>query len=409
MIAAYRLQLPLWLGSVEDAYSMPTTTYTLEQLFQGFKDEIGFDEDKVTFIRRLNRQLLDLNITKPAEQLEPIYFSDEFRKYLLPAGFRSPIGLRDNNRFGAVGLLHRLSPGRISQLFCGNGYATQNNGVAQYLEVLHSVNKSNLTQVTACDSLTADGAWTAGAGVANIAVDTITKHQGTGSITFDVTAATATITFIRTNTITIADYTEHCHEGFYLWLATKPTQISVRFGNDASNYYAKTITTQANGEEFSTSLKNEIRIDKNGATETGTVDDAAIDYFAFVLSFSTNPNNSGYKIDDIVLFKPEILTLEYYTKYVAQDAAGAVTAKISESETAAEIPLIFDDYIQTLIDGMSYRYFLKTKPELAEHYRRNYLGTYMPNGALMSGRRFLEMRYPDREQHTRQEILLPSL
>lgn len=388
---------------------MPTTTYTLDQLHQAYKDEIGYDENKVVFIRKLNRLLLEMNLTKPAEQLASIYFSDEFRKYPLPAGFRSPIGLRDPNRYGNVGLLQRLSPGRISQLFRGSNYAISNNGVKQYLEVLHSVNKSDLTRVTACDSLTADGTWTAGTGVANIAVDTITKHQGSGSIGFDVTAATATITFVRKNTLNITEMTEHCHEGFYLWLPTKPTQISVRFGNDASNYYAKTVTTQANGEEFSTSLKNEIRIDKNDAAETGSVDDTAIDYFAFVLSFSTNPNNSGYKIDDLVLFKPEILLLEYYTQYVAQDANGALTAKISESETATEIPLIFDDYIQTVVDGLSWRYFIKTKPELAEYYRRNFLGTYLPNGAIVSGKRFLEMRYPDREQHIRREILLPPL
>ena len=388
---------------------MPTTTYTLEQIYQAYKDEIGFDEDKVIFIRRLNRLLLEMNLTAPAEQLQPIYFSDEFRKYPLPTRFRSPIGLRDPNRYGNVGLLERLSPGRISQLFRGNEYAICNNGVKQYLEVLHSVNKSDLTRVTACDSLTADGAWTAGSGAANLAIDTITKHQGSGSVGFDVTAATATVSFTRTNVIDISGMTEHCNKGFYLWLPTKPTQISVRFGNDASNYYAKTVTTQANGEEFDTALKNEIRIDKNDATETGTVTDTAIDYFAFVLTFASNPNNSGYKIDDLVLFKPEVLTLEYYTHSVAQDANGALAAKISESTDATEVPLIFDDYIQTVVDGLAWRYFIKTKPELAEYYRRNFLGTYLPNSALVSGKRFLEMRYPDREQHIRREILLPPL
>ena len=353
----------------------------------------------------LNRLLIDMKITAPAEIMGNIYYSDKFKKYTLPSDFRSPIGLRDT----AYSLLSRKTPAIVSQYKNGEMYALQNNNGVRYVEIVHSNNKCASAVLTECDSLTADGTWTAGAGVSNIAVDTITKHSGSGSVSFNISGATATITFVKTSVVDVSDYTEHQGAGFYAWLPTAPTQITIKWGNDASNYFSKTVTKQANGEGFSTTDKNEIRALRSEATETGSVNEDNIDYFELVYSFSSSITDTDFLLDYIVMFKPEILKMEYYTSYVAQNSSGTPIQKITESLTSSDLPLVYDEYLHTLLDGLCWRYFQKKDKIIAGNYYSLYVANIAPSGALIGGLRYLSGLYPDRTQKVRNELRLPEL
>ncbi len=385
--------------------------FTLDDLYRDFRDQVGFDfNDKPQFIRRLNTLLVQMGLTKPAERLAYIYFSSEYRKYPLPSDFRSPLGLRAQSKSTRRGLLRRYSPGRVSQMAQGEAYAIQNRAPTQFIDMVHTWHNSQNSVLTECDSLTADGVWTAGSGASSLAINTVDHAKGGGALGWTVTAATSTISFVATTAIDISGYGSHAHNGFLLKLPEVPTQITIRFGTDSSNYYTKTLTTQASGEAFSTTEFNEIRLDKNDATVTGTPTDSSAKYFLLTLSFSGTPSiTTGYLIDRIVLFKPEIMELEYYTKHVAQTTAGVLQATITESESSTDLPLVFDDYRQTIVDGLSMMHFRNIKPELSEVFRRDYIATIAPSGALMSGMRYLNLRYPNREQHEQHEIILPSL
>lgn len=386
-------------------------SFTLDQLYTDFKDHIGFDfNNKNQFIRMLNRLLVQMGLTKPVERLATLYYTTEFRKFLLPSDFRTPIGLRSQSRNTRRGNLRRYSPGRVSQLSQGEAYAIQADGGAQYAEVVHTWHQSQTTLVTECDSLTADGTWTAGAGASTLAIDTVDKASGGGSLGFTVTAATSTVTFDRTVAIDISGYGAHALAGFRIKLPELPTQITLRFGSASGVYYSKSLTTQGNGLPFTTVGYNEIILDKNNATPTGTPTDTAITHVAIILAFSSTPSiTTGYRIDRIILSKPEEMTLEYYTKHVATNSSGTIQSYITESETSTDLPLVFEDYRQTLLDGLAWMHFQNIKPELAEVYRRNYIATIAPSGALMSGLRYLNLRYPNREQHESHEIILPTL
>ena len=385
--------------------------WTLDNLYQDFRDKVGFDfNDKRQFIRLLNRLLTQLGMTKPAERVDYLYFSSEYRKYALPSDFRAPVSLRAQAKNTRRGLLRRYSPARVSQMNQGEAYAIQGRATTQYAEVVHTWHDSQNTVMTECDSLTADGVWTAGSGASALAINTVDHAKGSGALGWTVSAATSTISFVRTNAVDISGYGTHAHNGCLLKLPTVPTQITLRFGTDSSNYYSRPVTAQANGEAFSTAEYNEVRIDKNDATVTGTPTDTSGKYFLVTLTFASAPSiTTGYLIDRIMLFKPEVMAQEYYTKHVAQTSAGVVQATITESASSTDLPLVFDDYRETLLDGLAWMHFQNIKPELAEVYLRNYIAMTAPSGALVSGLRYLHLRYPNREQHEEHQILLPTL
>ena len=374
-------------------------------LYQALKDEFGIVIDTVTFIRMLNRLLSDIRITKPAEVLGKIYYCDKFRKYSLPIYFRDPIGLRD----GSYGLLSRVSPGIMSQYACGEMYALQNNNGVLYSEILHSKFVGSSSIITSCESLTTDGVWTAGSGISSIALNSVTKYEGNYSLGFDITGSQATITFIRTSVIDASSFSEHQGFGGHFWFPTKPSSVVLRWGNDSSNYYSQTLTKQSSGEEFDTTDRDELIVNRNSTTMTGTVDDATIDWFQIEYNFSTSITDTDFLIDYLILFKPEILTLEYYTSCLAKDISGNLLPKITETVNTTDLPLVYDEYLQTILDGLCWRYFLKKDKELAEQYRGMYEGRYAPSGALTGGLRYLLRKYPDRTQYPRQTIRLPAL
>lgn len=390
---------------IDDMLGGETVITTMTRLHQSFNDEVGKNVNILIFIRMLNRLLSDMRITKPAENISKIYFCNKFKKYPLPDGFRDPIGIR----YGDSGLLSRVTPAILSQYQSGEMYALQNNNGKLYTDIIHNNYSGGSVIITNCESLTADGTWTAGSGVSNIALNSNTKHQGNNSVGFDITGTQATITFVRTNVIDASSYTEHQGFGLYQWLPTKPSSVVMRWGNDDSNYYEQTLTTQANGEEFITTDENELRTDRNSATETGSVDNDNIDWFQVEYNFSSTITDTDFLIDYPILFKPDILNLEYYTSYLAKNSDGVLLSIITENADTTDIPFVYDEYLQTILDGLCWRYFLKKDKELADKYRGMYEGRYAPSRALIGGLRYLLLKYPDRTQKVRNVIRLPQL
>jgi hypothetical protein len=383
-----------------------TVISTFSKLYQSFKDEVGVNVDVLMFIRMLNRLLSDIRITKPAEVFSNIYYCNKFRKYALPTYFRDPISLRDS---GHNPPMSRVSPAIMSQYSYGESYALQNNNGVLYAEILHTRFNGVVSSVTTCESLTADGTWMAGAGVSSIALNTTIKKQGNSSVGFNISGSQAIITFTKTNVIDAGDFTEHQGFGGYFWLPTKPSNVILRWGSDSSNYYSQTLTKQSSGEEFDTSDYNELRTDRNSATETGSVDDDNIDWFQIEYNFSASITDTDFLIDDLIMFKPEIMKLEHYTACLAKDANGSLISEITEASDTTDVPLVYDEYLQTILDGLCWRFYLKKDKELANIYYSLYQSRTAPSGALTGGLRYILRKYPDKTQLVRNTIRLPQI
>ena len=385
-------------------------TYSLDELHSAFTTaKVNDPVSKTLFCQRLNLLLLMMRLTKPAERLTNIYFNREFRKYAAPSDFRDPISLRDLTRSHSP-RIHRFSPAFVAQKEFGDMYAVQENSPVRFFDILHSSSLVSQTIFADCDDLTDEGTWASVSNISNIATNTVTKHKGAGSIEFDISgAASAEIKFTRSSVVDVSSYTEHQGIGLYMWLPTAPTQVTIKWGNDASNYFSKTVSAQASGEAFDTADKNEIRVLRSEATPTGSPDPETFDYVAITLTFSASITDTDFLIDHIVMFKPEIMPLEYYSSHVSKTTAGVLQAKITESEESTDLPLVYDDYIPTIFDGLAEMHFSNKDVEMARKFGSDFVSKYAPSGALVGGLRRLALTYPDRTQHERQLPILPRL
>ena len=146
-----------------------------------------------------------------------------------------------------------------------------------------------------------------------VALDEVTFKEGNGSMKVTITASANTATV--TNTSTSRNDDETYKKKYYfrrIYLDAVPTSVTLRYGNDASNYIASAaLTTQFSEQAMKADDWNLFAFDMNGATVTGTLDDTAFDYEAVV--FNTAPTGTYY-IDASYVRSWDLLDYWYYSK-----------------------------------------------------------------------------------------------
>ena len=202
---------------------------------------------------------------------------------------------------------------------------------AQRLLLINSNVNSKTVVVAELDGLGsgATANWAVFGDAENLAKDDADYVKGAGSLKFGISSAggtTAGISNANVNSLDISDYLGGT-SAFFVFArissTTNLTSYTLRFGNSASVYHAKTVTTQADGTAFVAGW-NLLRFDVDSLSDSGTPDDTAITYFAlFMNKDATKVSETDYKFDWLVLKKGEIHYVHYYTKYGWQTSAGA--------------------------------------------------------------------------------------
>lgn len=183
-----------------------------------------------------------------------------------------------------------------------------------------SASISGNVKINGFDSLTGNGTWAASTGGSNVTLDKVYMTAGAGSINFDIAATGGAI---ENSTMTQVDLTDHDEISslfLYVYLPDSSiiTNIILRWGNDTSNYWSKTITAPHFG-----SFKNGwnlCRFDWNGATETGTVAPSTIDYVR--VTVTSTALDTDIRVDELYSRLPSIHEIWYYSKYIFKTTAG---------------------------------------------------------------------------------------
>lgn len=197
--------------------------------------------------------------------------------------------------------------------------------------------------VEGLDSLTANGTWSAAGGATSLAVDTIYKTQGSASLKFNVGASGG---YIENSTFTAVDLTDHDEVSslfvrVYVPTTTGLTNMILRWGNDSSNYWSKTVTAPHFGSSFKTGWQW-VRFDWSSATETGTVAPASIDYLR--LTITTSASATAYRVDEIRSVLPHIYECLYYSRFLFRSSAGTFLETPTATDDTDIINLETDGY-----------------------------------------------------------------
>lgn len=184
------------------------------------------------------------------------------------------------------------------------------------------------------------GAWALFGDAENVEADADNYVEGAGSIKFDISSAGGTTAGIQNTALSSFDVTNYLEGNgsvlvwAYITSTTNLTNYILRIGSDSSNYYSKTVTTQADGTAFVNGW-NLLQFSLTSLTTIGTPSITAFDYCAIYMTKTAGKvSETGYRFDGLVLRRGEINNLYYYSRYGWQTSGGTY---IENSTTGSDL------------------------------------------------------------------------
>ncbi len=190
----------------------------------------------------------------------------------------------------------------------------------QFFRISRKVNSRTIV----LDSFETTTGWTAHGDAENLTSDTITKAKGSASLNFDLDGSGTTGG--ASKTITSVDLSDHDElSSLFVWFyfpdASAITSVRLRWGNSASVYWQRQVTTPHFGSAFVNGW-NLLRFDWNGATETGTVDPSVIDFLYFDITYDGTAD-TDFRVDDATSKLGVIYELWYYSRFMFRTSGGS--------------------------------------------------------------------------------------
>ena len=206
-------------------------------------------------------------------------------------------------------------------------FHVRNDGSTKTLRLVASVGSA--VTLHGMDSLTANGTWAAGGNASNLTLDELEYVHGSGCLNFEL-AASGSVGYIEISDMDDVDLSDYDEIGALFVNVYIPdpdiiTNFILRWGNDSSNYWSATVTSPHDQSSFKTGWQL-LRFEWNGATETGTVAPATVDYLRLSVTYDGTAE-TDVRADKISCSKGEIYELEYYSEFLFQSSGGTWMAK----------------------------------------------------------------------------------
>ena len=225
----------------------------------------------------------------------------------------------------------------------------------------------------------ANGTWTANTSTSdatNVTTDTQYYREGSGSINFDLTVGQSVNNYgeVYVSMSTSSDLSDYLDKASaFMWFDIPAidsiTGVTLFWGSDDSNYWSKSVTTNAQGAALATGW-NRLKFDWSSATKTGTPNITAIDYVKVRVSYSASQSSdTDFRINGLRFSLPIDLDLLYYSSYLATNSSGTW---IAEPTTTSDIVLIPDRYRHVITEGYTANLFgqMGKQAEEEKHYKR---------------------------------------
>lgn len=175
--------------------------------------------------------------------------------------------------------------------------------------------------------------YTCSGDASNPVLDNVFFKEGNGSIRFTVVNNTNSAV-IENSFSSLSDLLYTRKYNFrYIYLSGLPSAISLRFGNDSSNFLYATSTKQFSGQDFKLNSWNLLAFDLNIANTTGIITPTAFDYQALIL---TGAPSGTYYVDTSYLREWELLdNFWYYHINAVKTNAGVYQPTFIGADTEA--------------------------------------------------------------------------
>lgn len=260
------------------------------------------------------------------------------------------------------------------------------------------VNRSDIgssTTIHQASDHDADGTWTAdttNSDATNVRTDTQNYIKNSGSVAFDVDVSQSGNNYASLSVTDFTDVDISAYKGtgiIRMWLyipeVTDDTSLYVssvvlRWGNDTSNYWSQTIARPVNSAIFQDRW-NLLEFNWRDATETGDVDETAVDYIDVRVNYSASQaDDVGFRINDIRIYNPKEIKLVYFSNYTVKATSTGIW-KPRATATTDEL-LCPDIYKNVYVDAYNWyvaQFLYPQDHARVKSYELKYKGQYNPN------------------------------
>ena len=248
------------------------------------------------------------------------------------------------------------------------------------------------TTVHEANDFDSNGTWEADAtnsDALNVTTDSVVYQESSGSVKFDADVSQSannrvTVTNDDMTAIDLSAYTRTGIIRFWLYVpdvtndtSKYVTTVEFRWGSSSSNYWSLTVDKPANSAVFQDRW-NLLQFDWRDATETGTVDETAINYLLVTVNYSASQADAvGFRINDINIYNPKEMKLVYFSNFTV-----AVTASLvwkARATATTDILLAPDIYKNVYVDAFNWymmQFLYPLDADLVKAYELKYRGQY---------------------------------
>src|SRR3990167_5590431 len=270
-------------------------------------------------------------------------------------------------------------------------YTVEQRDGAQVLRV-NQPDIGSSTSVHEANDHDANGTWTADAtnsDALNVSTDSVVYQEGGGSVKFDADVSQSgnnRVTLENTD-MTSIDLSAYRGTGvirFWVYIpditddtSQYVTSVEFRWGSSSSNYWSLTRAKPVNSAVFQDRW-NLMEFAWKDATETGTVDETAIDYLEVTINYSASQADAvGFRINDINIYNPKEMKLIYFSNFTV-----AITSTLiwkARATATSDILLAPDIYKNVYVDAFNWymmQFLYPLDANLVKAYELKYKGQY---------------------------------
>ncbi len=205
-----------------------------------------------------------------------------------------------------------------------------------------------------CDSLTANGTWSADTSTSdatNLTADTVEKNQGSASLNFDIDVSQsgnnrAIISNSDMSSRNLSSDENLSTLAADIWIpdVTTFTSVTSYWGSSSSAYWSGVATTDILTNSFSANEWNTIGVAWADSAATGSGDASAINYLRFDFNYEAGQgDDTDFRIDNIRMVRPEVLKLHYETWAIGVTSTSDSTL-VYDFTVATNVPFFSGTY-----------------------------------------------------------------
>lgn len=264
--------------------------------------------------------------------------------YTLPSRFKAAIDLRPSKSPSTEFRMVSQNSFDTKKIY-PNRFAISTKDRKQRLLIQHAEGASVLLH--ALNSLSSNGTVTAGGDISNLTADQYESYLGKGSLKFDYSGTSGTITITGLNPMDLSRFQDRsaAYLLFNPSVVSNFTSISLKIGSGPSDYYSITATTDHLGDDLVANQANRIKFNWANQSTTGSPDITAIDYLQITIVYGSDPSATAMRVEDLFISEDIPLQFDYYTTNMVYDVSGdAYISNFNDATATTDYPLLSGDW-----------------------------------------------------------------